>query len=101
MTTLAFPYYGNIYLNNSGFEHVYFIANYDSNERKAKNIRIDIWDEKQSPDFCTWLKENNVNAIVCFDKQETPLIRRTRDFGIKVVGKESEYALELAEKTNI
>ena len=50
MTTLALPYYGNLYHGSTGYEHVYFIVSYDTAGESPKDIRLSVWDEKLTPE---------------------------------------------------
>jgi hypothetical protein len=89
MTTLAVPYYGNLYHTSKGYEHVYFIVSYDTTTESPQEISLQVWDEKQTPELVAWLKENGVFGIVCSDSESLPLIEKFANKGITVLGLES------------
>jgi len=89
MTTLAVPYYGNLYHGSAGYEHVYFIVSYDTTEDSPQDIRLSVWDEKITPELHVWLKENGVYGIVCSDSESLPLLEKFNHKGITVLGLES------------
>lgn len=89
MTTLAVPYYGNLYHSSTGYEHVFFIISYDNEAECSREISMKVWDDKQTPDLTAWLKENEVFGVVCSDSETLPLIEKFIDKGITVLGPES------------
>jgi len=89
MTTLAVPYYGNLYHGSTGYEHVYFIVSYDTDTDCTQDVRLRVWDNKQTPELIAWLKENGVFGVVCKDSESLPLIEKFTTRGITVLGIES------------
>ena len=89
MTTLAVPYYGNLYHDSSGYEHVYFLVSYNTENDCSQDVSMRVWDEKQTPELVAWLKENNVFGVVCRDSENLPLIEKFNDKGITVLGPKS------------
>ena len=63
MTTLAVPYYGNLYHGSTGYEHVYFIVSYDTTTDCPNDVRLSVWDEKQNPELTRITSYN-----VCYTK---------------------------------
>ena len=92
MTTLAVPYYGNLYHNCTGYERVYFIVNYDTETERTQDVRLRVWDDKQTPDLYSWLKENEVFGVVCNDSESLPLLEKVVKQGFKVLDMGSSYA---------
>lgn len=92
MTTLAVPYYGNFYHSSTGFERVYFIVNYDTATDRPGEVRLGVWDEEQTPDLGTWLKENGVYGVVCRDADSLPFMDKVVRRGITVLGQGSRCA---------
>ncbi len=95
MTTLAVPYYGNLYHGSTGFEHVYFIVSYDNDTGSPQHVRLTVWDEKQTPELAAWLKENGVFGVVCSDSESLPLIEKFARKGITVLGLESRCTQDI------
>ena len=101
MTTLAVPYYGNLYHTSSGYEHVYFIISYDTATDTPQDISLQLWDEKQTPELIAWLKENDVFGVVCNDSESLPLIEKFVNKGITVLGLESRCTQDIMKKLHI
>ena len=101
MTTLAIPYYGNLYHGSSGYEHVYFIINYDTASDVPQDISLQVWDEKQTPELVAWLKEQGVFGVVCSDSQALPLLEKFIHKGITVLGLESRCTQDIMKNLHI
>lgn len=95
MTTLAIPYYGNLYHNIRGYERVYFIVDYDTETERPQDVRLGVWDERRTPELHAWLKENGVLGVVCRDSESLPLLKKVVKKGITVLGQGSRCAQTL------
>lgn len=98
MTTLAVPYYGRLYRDNTGYERVFFIVNYDTSADRACDVRLGVWDERRTPDLAAWLRENGILNVVCRDAVSLPLLQRVVKTGITVLGNGSQMAQKVMGK---
>lgn len=98
MTTLAVPYYGHLYHTSTGYERVYFIVSYDTATERPQEVRLGVWDQKNTPELNVWLKENGVLGVVCKDPASLPMLEKVVRGGISVLGQGSRCAQTLMKK---
>ncbi|PLY03256.1 MAG: hypothetical protein C0623_02025 [Desulfuromonas sp.] len=92
MTTLAVPYYGNLYHSTTGLERIFFIVNYDTVMECLQDIQLQVWDQNKNPELHKWLEENGVYGVVCRDPESMPLIEKVANEGITVLEQGSKRA---------
>lgn len=64
---IAVPYYGTLSLPRSGLSRVYFIGEVDLRNGKIGELALMVWDPKKEPNLSSWLKQEQVNGIICSD----------------------------------
>jgi predicted Fe-Mo cluster-binding NifX family protein len=64
---VAVPYYGTLSLPRSGLSRVYFVADVDLQSRQIGELTLKVWDPKKEPNLSSWLKQEEVNGIICSD----------------------------------
>lgn len=98
MTTLAVPYYGHLYHNSTGYERVYFIVSYDTATERPQEVRLGVWDQKNTPELDVWLRENGVLGVVCKDSATLPILEKVVRGGISVLSQGSRCAQTIMKK---
>lgn len=61
------PYYGALSLPRSGLSRVYFIADVNLDNQQIGELALRVWDPKKEPNLSGWLKQEQVNGIICSD----------------------------------
>lgn len=64
---IAVPYYGALSLPRSGLSRVYFVADVDLVTRQFGELALRVWDPKKEPNLSSWLKQEQVNGLICSD----------------------------------